>query len=217
MMERAPQILAYRLIVAALAVFYMAYQIGTANWDSPGGPLRYLTNWALIASALGAVAMAARSLGLTRRHWGALVAVAAVMNAVVVIQYWRLFLLDPSNVNDGAPIAWWLEYYLHLAGPVLQWIDALLILRAFRGRHIAALGALFGLVLAYALWSELFVGPMNTRPVGSVTTGLPYPFLNDMEFAARLVFYAVNAAVVAVLYGVFAGIARVIRPRREAL
>jgi hypothetical protein len=216
MIEHTRPVLVYRLAVVALALFYVAYQLGAGSWDSPGGPLRYLTNWALIASALAAVAMAARALGWSRRQWGALVAVATVMNAVVVIQYWRLYLLDPANVNDGAPIAWWLEYYLHLAGPLLQWIDALVILRAFRGRHLAALGALIGLVVAYALWSELFVGPMNARPAGRVTSGLPYPFLNDMELGARVTFYAVNGAVVAVLYGTFAGIARIIRPRPEA-
>ena len=211
---RAP-ILAYRLLVVLLALGFTAYQLGRADWSNAGGPLRYLTNWALIASALAAVAMMARSLGLSDRRRDALVAVAAVMNAVVVIQYWRLYLMDPANVNSGDPLVWWLEYYLHLTGPVLQWIDALFILRAFRGGHLRALTALIGLVVVYALWAELFVGPLNDKPSGSVTSGLPYPFLNNMEFQARLIFYGVNAAVVAVLYAAFVGIVRLI-PRPPA-
>ena len=213
--ERRAPIRAYRLLVLMLALGFTVYQLGRDDWSSPGGPLRYLTNWALIASGFAALAMVARSLGISDRRRDALVAVAAVMNAVVVIQYWRLYLMDPANVTSGDPLPWWLEYYLHLAGPMLQWFDALVILRAFRTGHGRALGALIGLVVAYALWAEMFVGPMNDRPVGSVTSGLPYPFLNDMALQARLTLYAVNAVVVAVFYAAFVGLARFI-PRPPA-
>lgn len=204
----------YRCAVLALALGYAVYQMATGNWSSFGGPLRYLTNWALLASVVSAAAMVGLAFGADRRGWmEAVAAVAAVMNAVVVIQYWRLYLDDPGKVNNAGPIAWWLEYYLHLLGPLLQWIDALLLFRAFR-HHIVSLVALLGLVAAYALWCETLVGPRNDAPVGQVTSGLPYPFLNDMEVRARLIFYAINGAVVVVLYTVFAGIATLSRRLR---
>jgi hypothetical protein len=54
--------------------------------------------------------------------------VAAVLNAMVVFLYWRLYFEDSSLVNGGNPPVWHQEYYLHLAGPILQWIDAVFIL-----------------------------------------------------------------------------------------
>jgi hypothetical protein len=112
---------------------------------------------------------------------------------MVVYLYWKLFLADPANVNDGSPILWWQEYYLHGLGPLLQWIDAFLILGVFR-RPWPVVGALLAVILVYVGWSELVIQPANARPVGSVTSGLPYPFLNNLEFSGRLVFYATSAA-----------------------
>ena len=198
----------------ALALFYSVWQLTQSNWSSFGGPLRYLTNWALLTSCAAAIAMAALAFGRVQRAaWMEhLVSVAAVMNMVVVVQYWRLYFDNPGNVNSNGPIDWWLEYYLHLLGPVLQWIDALVLFGAFR-RPVGSIIALLALVAAYAIWAELLVGPMNDLPQGSVTSGLPYPFLNNMEFNARVTFYAINGAVVAVFYAVFWGLARFIRPR----
>ena len=94
--------------------------------------------------------------------------------------------------------------YLHALGPALQWIDALFVQRAFR-RFTQALGVLIGTVLAYVAWAEFVVRPMNDSPSGSVTSGLPYPFLNNLELPGRVTFYGVNLGVaVLVLLGVTA-------------
>jgi len=70
---------------------------------------------------------------------------------------------------------------------VLQWIDVLAIKRGFR--RVGAVAVWLGVaVLAYLGWSEFVVAPLNDAPVGTVTAGLPYPFLNDMDPAARLAF-----------------------------
>jgi len=73
---------------------------------------------------------------------------------------------------------------------------------------------------AYVAWAELFVQRFNERPVGSVTSGLPYPFLNNMELSERAVFYAANAGMALGLLVVFAGMGallfRVIRPQLPA-
>ncbi|KKL67976.1 hypothetical protein LCGC14_2129570, partial [marine sediment metagenome] len=79
-------------------------------------------------------------------------------------------------------------YYLHGVGPVLQMVDALILFGAFR-RPLATLGATLAGIIAYVIWIEGLVGPLNTAPAGLVTSGMPYPFLNDMGFADRAGFY----------------------------
>jgi len=39
---------------------------------------------------------------------------------------------------------------------------------------------------------EVILQPINTIPSGTVTNGLPYPFLNDMEVFERFVFYLIS-------------------------
>ena len=57
--------------------------------------------------------------------------------------------------------------------------------------------------IAYIIWSEAIVGPFNIEPVGSVTSGLPYPFLNDMIFTERALFYATTIATALMMYAGF--------------
>ena len=40
----------------------------------------------------------------------------------------------------------------------------------------------------YFAWLEFLVGPNSNFPVGKITTGLPYPFMNDMLLEHRLIF-----------------------------
>ena len=70
---------------------------------------------------------------------------------------------------------------------------------------------LFGVIAAYVLWAELVLQPMNDTPMGSVTSGLPYPFLNDLELVGRSVFYGSNFAISIVLLVGFVGLAWMIR------
>ena len=186
----------YRIVVFALALFYVAYFLTTKSFvDNPGGPLRYLTIWALFCSAFVALRLLLLSLGKSDQRWDGFVGMTAVLNAMVVFLYWKLFFADPKSVtSDGELGVWWLEFYLHLVGPALQWIDALVFHKAFR-KFRASLVWLVGIIIAYVAWAELFVGPMNAKPIGSVTTGLPYPFLNNLTFDDRMVFYIGNVVV----------------------
>ena len=120
----------------------------------------------------------------------AFVSFVVVMNISVVVNYWRLYLADPENFyRDGDNIDWWQEYYLHVLGPLLMWIDAFFIHGAFRRLKRVFLYALI-LGAAYPAWIEWIVAPLNHEPAGSVTSGLPYAFLNDMVISERLVFYS---------------------------
>ena len=139
-------------------------------------------------------------------------AVTAVANALVVLLYWRLWFEDPALVQGRGPIVWWREYYLHALGPVLQWIDALFVYGAFRVRKLwqPAIG-LLALIVAYIMWIERFVAPLNDFPYGRVETGFPYPFLNNLEFDGRMDFYVTTGITGFVFLGVFALVAWAIR------
>lgn len=187
----SPKVIAYRAAVFALAAFYSVDRALAETWTMAdfGWQFRYLTNWALTMSLISAGLMLTRRYGRRDGRGAVFASVTAVINMIVVVSYWRLYFQDPALVNgENAPVAY-REYYLHLVGPLLQWVDVLLLKRGFR--RIGATALWLGvLVLAYVVWAELVVQPLNDGPVGSVTTGLPYPFLNDMRFPARLGFYA---------------------------
>ena len=217
MFDKTP-IRLYRLAVFAIAIFYVIYTIVLGNYASPGGPFRYLTIWGLTMSTLIAGHLFLRNKDNETGVWGPFVSSVAVVNAMVVFLYWRLYFADASSVkSDGELGPLWLEVYMHLMGQVLMWIDALFINRVFSKLKRAAL-VLAATVVAYLSWAEIFVGPMNAKPVGFVTSGLPYPFLNNMVFSERLIFYGANIAVAFVFLGLFALVAYAIRqmlPRGE--
>jgi hypothetical protein len=201
----------FRWIVFLLAAFYCLRTLFFADFTNFGGPFRFLTIWALFFSFFAASRMMAIEEGRSTRRWDGFVCMTAVINAMVVFLYWRLFFADPTSVtSDGELGQFYLEMYLHGLGPALQIIDTLFVHRSYR-KLFAPLVWLFGVIAAYVAWAELMVGPFNTTPVGSVTTGLPYPFLNNLEPSGRAVFYGSNFAIGVVLMLVFAGIAWLIR------
>ncbi len=208
-------VLIYRWAVFLLAAgFALRQLVFAADYSDPGGPFRYLSIWALLLSFFCASRMLALTERRSARDWPQLVAVTAVLNALVVLVYWRLWLEDPALVNARGPLPWWLDYYLHGLGPLLQWIDALFIRGAFR-RPLRAVPWLLGLTVLYLVWAEEFVGRFNDWPVGQVTDGLPYPFLNSMEFDERAVFYATTTATGLVFLAVFSGLAWGLRQFRQ--
>ena len=177
----------FRWIVLALVIFYAAYQLTPGNFDYFGGPFRFLTYWGLFLSIYTAIQMLRISYRRTTRHFQTTMMVVAVINTMVIFLYWRLFLIDPALVQSSEAV-WWREYYYHALGPGLQIIDALFIARAFR-RPWRAIAPLLAIVIAFVLWGELFLQRFNSFPNGSVTSGLPYPFLNNMELAERIGVY----------------------------
>ncbi|MEM6637034.1 MAG: hypothetical protein AAF667_14215 [Pseudomonadota bacterium] len=206
---RSRPVLAYRWVVFLLAGGYAVYQIWTANYANFGGPFRFLTIWALLASFFAASRMLAITERRSDREWEPVIATTATMNAMVVILYWRLYFIDPALVSNGLPV-WHQQYYLHLLGPLLQWTDMLLIWRGFR-RYLPAAAILTAVTIAYIAWTEFALAPLSARPVGSVTSGLPYPFLNDMMLNERLAYYATNVAAAWLVLALFWGIARIFR------
>jgi small-conductance mechanosensitive channel len=100
--------------------------------------------------------------------------------------------------------------YLHGLGPALQVIDAVFVHRSFRRIWPAAL-TLIAVVSAYIAWAELFVQRFNDSPAGSVTSGLPYRFLNNLELGGRAEFYVTNLVVAVVLLLIYTGLTWAVR------
>jgi len=204
---RSKSVATYRWITFLLAAGYVVYQFTTSDWSKPGGPLRFLTIWALVFSACSAWFMLRISLGKTESRHEVPAMTAAVTNVMVVFLYWKLYLTDPSLVNGGGPIVWHQEYYLHALGPALQLIDALFVGRVFY-RVWRGVVALAILIPSYVAWAELFVSPLNSVPEGRVTSGLPYPFLNNMEWSDRVEFYLIYGLAAAVTLFVLSAVQR---------
>lgn len=202
----------YRWAVFLLAGFYLIYMLLiSGDYSYSGGPFRFLTIWALILSFFSASRMMALVERRSENDWPDLVAVTATFNFMVVFLYWRLYLADPGNVTGsaGPPVAW-VQYYIHALGPALQWGDMLFVHRNVR--HLRRALILFlGIVAAYTIWVEALVRPLNDRPVGDVTSGLPYPFLNDLDLPGRMAFYGqtiVSGVLVLLLVFVLAHLVR---------
>ena len=208
----------YRLFVAVLAVLYSIDVARSADYAAFGAQFRYLTIWALTGNTLAALAMLVPRWGRADGRGDTALSVLAIIDALVVISYWRLFLIDPSLVNGDNDPKPYREYYLHAVGPALFWIDFFWLKLGFR-RMLRPLLGLAIAVAAYIAWAELLVGPLNPEPVGSITSGLPYPFLNDMTPPERARFYGITFACGAVLVPVFRGLGWVCRqlsPARSA-
>lgn len=198
----------YRWLVFLLALGYSLYLFLVTDHSLFGWQFRYLTIWALTTNLLVAGQMLRLSLGRTKNDWNSFVSMGIVLNVIVVVNYWKLFLTDPTALNsDGNGLIWYMEYYLHLIGPILMVFDAYVFIGAFRNVRRVCLYSVI-LCLAYPAWAEFLVAPMNSRPNGSVTNGLPYPFLNDLQIPQRLTFYGTIMASNFVFIGIGWGIAR---------
>ena len=213
--EQTPKIRAFRIAVFGVAVFYLLYSFVDLETAKIGWQFRFLTNWALVMSAVSAWFMLQRSLDSTQERYEVFASVTVIINIMVVLMYWKIYLEDPTQFyKDGVrTLPLWREYYLHAAGPILQWIDAFIILGVFRpiGRILTGTACL---IASYLLWCEVIVRPLNSTPEGSVTSGLPYRFLNNMAFDDRLIFYGAYTVGAFVIVGICWFLARFINRAR---
>ncbi len=206
-MEHSALIKSYRWLVFGLAAFFCVYSVVSSEWDGFGGPFRYLTVWALFMSTFVAARVLMISYDISDNRFDGFSSATAVVNLMVVFLFWRLYFADSASVTkDGTLQVWWREYYMHGVGAVLMWIDAFLINRVFT-RIISGLCWLMSTVVGYLLWAEWVIGPLNDTPTGTVTSGLPYPFLNNLDLSGRMEFYITNVVVAVVVFAVFCALA----------
>ena len=195
--SRYKVLLYFRGSCFTIATLYWFYQFHVANYNGFGVQFRYLTIWGLTGNVIVTGLLLRQTLTERKEKYFPAVSAVCVLNVLVVFLYWRLYLIDPKLVNYSGNTVWFQEYYLHLLGPLLLFVDSLLVNRSFRQFKFGIIQALL-LSFAYVLWTEFVTGPLNNVPVGSMTAGLPYPFLNDMVLSDRLEFYGIS-----ILTGVF--------------
>jgi hypothetical protein len=186
---RSNFILRYRLVCLLLSVGFFTYQFMIANYENFGIQFRYLTIWGLTGATISSYLLYRSKRNNLPEAYHAFVSAVAVLNAMVVFLYWRLYFIDPSLVNSSDSIVWFQEYYLHAVGPLLLILDALCFNKSFSQIKKGMLTILV-ICLLYIFWTEALTAPLNSTPEGSVTNGFPYPFLNNMVLSERLKFYA---------------------------
>ncbi|RYG91248.1 hypothetical protein EU803_09115 [Loktanella sp. IMCC34160] len=199
---------AFQIAAFVIAVGYCLRMVFFSEYTQFAGPFRFFTVWGLF---LATIAHGLTVFSRDPARWDGFIGAASVQNAMVVLLYWRLYFADPASVTANGQLGvWWLEFYLHAVGPHFLWINALFVYRGFR-RPLRSIGWMVGIVTAYIAWAELLVQRFATEPSGTVTNGLPYPFLNNLEFAGRASFYGMNFVVALVFVAGFALIAALIR------
>lgn len=215
--QSAPALRTIRWGIFLLTASFFAFKLFTANWEFFGAHFRFLTIWALTFSALSSWFMLQLSMGWTTARREVFASVTVVLNLTVVLMYWKIYFEDPSLFYgaDGQPGPWYEEYFLRALGPALQVFDALFLLGTFsRIKPIAV--SVTALPIAYLIWIEFVIRPLNDGPVGSVTTGLPYLFLNNMDVSGRAMFYLTTTITMLVLMLIAWALAALIRKIRPA-
>lgn len=180
----------YRRACLILAFGYWVYQFFATDLSYFAIHFRYLTTWALTLAVIAFALLTLQSHQKKPEAYLGFIAASAVVNILVVFLYWRLYFIDPALISgdrNSVPV-WYQQYYLHLLGPALLSIEAIFMSRAFQ-KVVHGIALTIFICLLYSLWIETVVSPMNDRPVGALISGMPYQFLNDMEFGARLRFY----------------------------
>ncbi len=214
--QTSPTLRYVRWIIFGLTFTVFVYKMLTTDWGFFGGPFRFLTIWGLAASTLAAWFMLRLSMGWSTSRHEVFASVTTVLNLTVLLMYWKIYFEDPALFYgvDGSPAPWYDEYFLHGLGPAMQITDALFLLGAFtRIKRVAVW--VTALPIAYLCWIELIVAPLNTSPVGSVTQGLPYLFLNNLDVSARAMFYLSTTITMLVLMLIAWGVAAAVRRGRR--
>lgn len=184
----------WRLGVLLLATGFWAHQFALQDLADFGWQFRYLAVWALTLGLVAGALTFRLSLVPDAGAPDSLLLVASAVSALQAILFWRFQLDDPSVLGPASAGASPLAIaYLHGIMPLLVWIETVFLSRASRGLP-AAIGWLLVTLLAYVLWIEAAVLPLNPVPAGAVTSGLPYPLLNDMTQPERIVLYARSSA-----------------------
>lgn len=197
----SPIVRAFRVSTFAVTAYYFCLLFFTTDHDAFGWQFRFLTVWGLTASTVSAWFMLRLAYGFSDNRHEVWASVTVVLNATVVLMYWKIYFTDPALFYgaDGGPESLHQEYFLHAFGPALQMIDAFFILGVFTKLRGTVIGVLT-LPLAYIAWAELVLQPMNQTPAGSVTTGLPYLFLNNLEQPERVNFYITTVVTMLILF-----------------
>ena len=183
----------FRLSCLAFAFFFvldMFFLSGSKFFIEAGfgKQFRYFTLWSLLANFMALLFITLSMRFIIFDKTKPFVAISSMMGLFTIILYWGLFCIDPNLVNYADErLDVFREIYLHFAGPILLFFDALFLKKAFTYVRKILTYAFF-INFGYFAWLEILVEPNSNFPVGKVTSGLPYPFMNDMLLEHRLIF-----------------------------
>jgi len=181
-----------------LCLGFFVYQFFITNYDQFGIHFRFLTVWALTGALIISGLLLTERIRGNIEKYHALSSIVSVLNAVVVFLYWKFFSIDPALINAES-IPWYQEYYLHVLGPFLVILDAIIINKSFQ-KHKQAIAGIILICILYVVWLEYIVSPLNELPLGSFAQGLPYPFLNDLQIKQRSIFYGTTIVIAVGFY-----------------
>ena len=156
-----------------------------------GKQFRYFTLWSLLANFMAILFLSLSKIFRIFDQTKPFIAISSMMGLFTIILYWGLYFIDPNLVNYGDDqLDFFREIYLHFIGPALLFFDAFVLKKTFT--HFKKIVPYaFIINFGYFGWLELLVGPNSDFPVGKITSGLPYPFMNDMLLEHRLIFMVV--------------------------
>ena len=148
-------ILRYRFVCLLLSIGYFIYQFTEANYDNFVIQFRYLTIWGLTVAMIATWLLYRTKRDGLPETYLPFVSAIAVLNAMVVFLYWKLYFTDPSLVNYSGSIVWFQEYYLHVLGPLLIILDALFFNNSFTS-FLAFFVFFFFFLFSFSMLSRTF-------------------------------------------------------------
>ena len=92
-------ILRYRFICLLVSFGYFLYQFLGVNFDNFGIQFRYLTIWGLTGAMIATWLLYKNKRNGLSESYHAFVSAIAVLNAMVVFLYWKLYFIDPGLAN----------------------------------------------------------------------------------------------------------------------
>ncbi len=157
-----------------------------------GGVYRFYSDWGFTACLFSAF-----FIFFPKRHELSL-SIISSMASLYTVLFVILFFVDPGGIlvapigmmSDGISTGAFITLTIHSVVPVLQVANTLFLANSFQ-RLRPIIYAMLLIEVIYILWIELLVAPLNNSPIGSITTGLPYPLLNNLPLIERIEVYGI--------------------------
>tara|TARA_B100001287_G_scaffold250617_1_gene231264 strand:+ start:193 stop:843 length:651 start_codon:yes stop_codon:yes gene_type:complete len=186
----------FRILAFGLTLYFFVTNIVIGNYvlnaGTWGGGLKFLTNWNLLLNFIIAGCALQNERNSKFNSYYFLLPGSMVLNALVFLLYWIIKLLGGFG---SAPGGWTMihvlkDYYMHFGTSVFLFAEVMLFSKAFTNlkKELPVFGGIF---IAYIIWIEFFLQLRNNTPCGTVSCGFPYPFLNDLDYIGRLIFYGI--------------------------
>jgi hypothetical protein len=176
--------------IASLLLLSYFWWIGVGSFG--GEKFVYLTNWVMTLNiGLAAHALIPSQIKFLKIFYFTYLSIAS-LNIFIVMLYWGLRAADPSflgvDTTEWSIFYWVWDIYLHLVMMTFVLIEVLL-LSSRRSPIMPAYACLVVVFIGYIVYLEMYVSQVFNSPCGSLGCGFPYPFLNELDYSGRAIFY----------------------------